>query len=163
MGHLNIRSLKKGHLIEIRKVVQDNNYDIFAISESWVTRSISNAEVKVEGFKLTRLDRSEKTGGGVCLYTHTYWKIKVLKELTAISDSGFHQLWMKVQYKKLKMFLLGVTYRPPDCPVASFTDAFVENYMQALIHGKDIFILGDLNCDLLKSTPESRNFKTIFA
>ena len=66
---------------------------------------------------------------------------------------------MKVQYKKLKMFLLGVTYRPPDCPVASFTDAFVENYMQALIHGKDIFILGDLNCDLLKSTPESRNFK----
>lgn len=30
------------------------------------------------------------------------------------------------------------------------------NYMQALLHAKPVFVLGDLNCNLLKSSPEQK-------
>ena len=34
-------------------------------------------------------------------------------------------------------------------------DDLAPNYLQALTHGKDIFLLGDLNCNMLKDIPES--------
>ena len=33
-------------------------------------------------------------GGGLCAYMRKTLKSKVLKDLSGISDSGFHQLWM---------------------------------------------------------------------
>ena len=47
--------------------MKDRNYDILALSESWLNSTVTNAEVEIEGFKLTRLDRLGKTGGGACL------------------------------------------------------------------------------------------------
>ena len=49
-----------------------------------------------------------------------------------------------------------VVYRPPNCPVTCFIDDLAPNYLQALTHGKDIFLLGDLNCNMLKDILESR-------
>ena len=46
--------------------MKDRNYDILALSESWLNSTVTNAEVEIKGFTLTRLDRLGKTGGGVC-------------------------------------------------------------------------------------------------
>ena len=75
-------------------------------------------------------------------------KSKVLKHLSGISDTGFHQLWMQVQNKTLKSLLLWVTFKPPDCDIACFED-FRDRYTQALVYGLPILVVGDLNCDLL--------------
>jgi hypothetical protein len=97
IAHLNIRSLKKrDHLLQLRCLVKGKDYDVFALSESWLNSSISNAEVEIEGYKLSRLDRTRKSGGGVCVYTRISLKVKILTELTEISPSGSHQLWMHV-------------------------------------------------------------------
>ena len=48
-------------------------------------------------------------GGGVCVYTRKTLKSKILKDLSGISDTGFHQLWMQVQHKTLKSFLASLT------------------------------------------------------
>ena len=65
---LNIRSLKKrDHLLQLRCLVKENCYDVFAVSESWLNSTVSNAEVEIEGYKLSRLDRTTKSGGGVCI------------------------------------------------------------------------------------------------
>ena len=37
------------------------------ISETWFNASVQNKEYNVDGYKLMRLDRHSKTGGGVCL------------------------------------------------------------------------------------------------
>ena len=125
MAHLNIRSLKnRNHLIQLRNIAEEENYGIIAISESWLNSTVSNAEVEIVGYKLSRLDRLNKTGGGVCVYTRRSLKTKVLRDLTGISNSGFHQLWLQIQHDKLKSFLLCVTYRPPDCPTSCFVDNF---------------------------------------
>ncbi len=63
--------------------------DILAISESWLNSSMSNAEVEIIGYKLHRLDRLHKKGGGVCIYACNNFKTKILKDLSYISTSGY--------------------------------------------------------------------------
>ena len=104
---------------------------------------------------MSRLDRSRKikneSGAGVCVYMRKTLKSKVLKDLSRILDTGFHQLWIQFQLKTLKSFLLCVTYKPPDCDIASFEDVR-DHYTEALVYGLPILVVGDLNCDLLVSS-----------
>ena len=68
--HLNAQSIKsRNHIIQIRELVVNKKMDILAISESWLNSSTSNAEVEIIGYKLHRLDRLHKKGGGVCIYS----------------------------------------------------------------------------------------------
>ena len=78
IGHLNIRSLKKrDHLLQLHSLMRDNVHNIFVESESWLNSTISNAEVEIQGYKLSRLDRKKKPGGGVRVYTRTSLKVKI--------------------------------------------------------------------------------------
>ena len=45
-----------------------------------------------------------------------------------------------------------VTYRPPDCPVTCIRDEPKPKFIEALLLGKGIIILGDMNCNLLKTS-----------
>ena len=58
---------------------------------------------------------------------------------------------------KFKVMLLCVVYRPPDCSVSCFGDDFMVNYMHALTFGKEIFVTGDLNCNMLCDCPEAHS------
>ena len=63
---------------------------------------------------------------------------------------------MLIQLRKLRSILLCVTYRPDYCSTSTFHDIFMENYLHALTLGKEIIVVGDLNCDLLKpDSPET--------
>ena len=50
----------------------------------------------------------------MCAYVKSTLKVKVLKDLTDISESGLHQVWIQVQNKKLRSLLVCVVYRPPE-------------------------------------------------
>ena len=70
--HLNVRSLKnRDHLVQLRSLVQENKLDILAVSESWLNSSVKNAQVEIQGYKISRLDREKKISGGVCIIIHT--------------------------------------------------------------------------------------------
>ena len=43
-------------------------------------------------------------------------------------------------------------YRPPDCTLQSFDQEFSESFISASALNKDIYILGDLNCNILNSS-----------
>lgn len=149
--HLNIRSLRNtAHLLQLREFALSNGIDVLTISETWLNSTVSNSEININDYKLQRLDRLHKKGGGVCAYIRKEIKAVVLKEITEISETNFHQLWIKLQYKKSKSVLICVSYRPPDCPSTCFENSFKANYIQALTLGKPIVVLGDLNCDMLK-------------
>ena len=94
VAHLNIRSLKtREHLIQVRNLMDERKYAILAISESWLNSSVKNAEVEIDGYSLSGLDRPRNMkndfGGGVCAYMRKTLKSKVLKDLSGISDTGF--------------------------------------------------------------------------
>ena len=116
LAHLNVRSLKnRDNLIQLRQLIYEQQHDILTISESWLNSTV-NSEVEIEGYKLLRLDRHH--GGGVCVFTHNSLKTKIIKDISVISSTGFHQLWIQIQHKKMKSIVLCVAYRPPDCPVS---------------------------------------------
>ena len=142
IADLNVRSLKtRSHLLQVRELMQEKDYDVLAVSESWLNSTVTNAEVEIDGYKLTRLDRQGKSGGGVCAYTRSSLKVKRLKDMSEISESGFHQLWMQIQLKKLRSMLLCVAYRPDYCPLPCFVNNFMDKYTQALTFGKDILLV----------------------
>ena len=131
--HVNIRSLKnRNNLIQLRQLTYKQQYDILTISESWLNSTVKNSDVQIEGYKLLCLDRLGKQGGGVCVYTRTSLKTNIIKDISEISQTGFHQLWLQIQSKKIKSILLCVVYRPPDCSVSCFMEDFLENYTYAL-------------------------------
>ena len=65
--------------------MDEKKYAILAILESWLNSSVKNAEVEIDGYSLSRLDRprnmKNEFGGGVCAYMRKTLKSKVLKDL----------------------------------------------------------------------------------
>ena len=113
IAHLNVRSVKeRNHLIQLRELMREKNYDVLAISESWLNSTTTNAEVEIAGYKITRLDRTKKVGGGVCVYTRSSLKVKRLKEMSVTSETELQQLWVQIQQEKLRSIVLCVAYRP---------------------------------------------------
>ena len=58
---------------------------MFTISESWLDASVSYLEIEVPGYNIYRVDRSHLVAG----FVHTNG------EISGISSTGFHQLWLK--------------------------------------------------------------------
>lgn len=117
IAHLNVRSLKNtGHFIQVKDTIISNN-DVFTISETWLDHTVSNLEVEIPGYDIYRIDRQSKRGGGVCAYVRQSFKTEVLNQISGISDTGLHQLWVKIQVRNLRSFLVCTTYRPPGNPL----------------------------------------------
>ena len=68
-------------------------------------------KLNVKALKLFRLDRLHKAGGGVCAYVRSDIKFYKHKHLSYISVDNFHQLWLQLQFKKLKL-LKKTTFKP---------------------------------------------------
>ena len=72
-----------------------------------------------------------------------------MENISLVSDNGFQQLWLKVQSRRYKSFVICTAYRPPSTP-SNFMDDLAESLMESLLLGLDVIILGDLNCNLLQ-------------
>ena len=149
--HLNIRSLKnRNHILQLREFVRVTNYHIIILSETWLNKSVKNAEVEIKGYKIFRLDRKDKRGGGVCAYIRSPLKA----QMSGTPTTWFQQLWLQVQYKKIRSFVICAVYTPPDCPVSCFEDFLKPSSTYALSLNNPVIILSDLNCKLLQENPD---------
>ena len=154
--HFNIRSLRNSaHWTQLQKFVIEMQIEVIALSETWLNTTIPNIEINIEGYTLYRQDRLHKRGGGVAAYVRKDIKATILKEISSVSTDLFHQLWLKLQHKKSRPIVMCVSYRPPDCPLSCFENNLKPSNTEALLLDKPIFILGDLNCNILKTGPES--------
>ena len=78
LSHLNIRSLKnRDHIIQLRLLVKQIKHEIITISETWLNSTVSNADIELEGYKILRLDRLGKAGGGLCMYYRNDLKVSL--------------------------------------------------------------------------------------
>ena len=134
--HLNIRSLKnRALLMELQQLTSERKSDIITISETWLNTTVTSSEIQIEGYKLHRLDRLHKGDDGVCACVRKDLKSSVLFEgalLYKLSELNFHQLWLSVQYKKLKSLVICVTYCPDGSPLSSFEEVLKPNYLKKL-------------------------------
>ena len=120
-----------------------------SISESWLHYSDSDLEVQFPGYSLFRLDRSERKGGGVCAFANSNFKYFQVKELSYITESGSHQLWLKVQVGNFRSLLVCMAYRPPNTPLSCFESESSDVLTSAMSLNIPLYIVGDLSFNLL--------------
>lgn len=68
-------------------------------SETCLNSSITDLELEIPGYDLYRVDRNTKPGGGEGVYARQTYKVKVVEEISNISDNGLHQLWINLQVR----------------------------------------------------------------
>lgn len=87
VAHLNVRSLVPKYNL-IKSLILDNNIDIFAMTETWLTLNIPNSFVNIPGYSLVRRDRDGR-GGGVAAYIRSSIRFQLLKSSCSIEQQFF--------------------------------------------------------------------------
>ena len=134
----------------MKDTVISNNFNVFTISETWLDHTVTNLEVEIPGYDIYRIIRQSKRGGGVCTYVRKSFKTEILNQISGISATGLDQLWVKIQVRNTWSFLVCTTYRPPGTPTTSFDIDLGASLISACLLNKPIYILGDMNCNLLQ-------------
>ena len=69
-GHLNARSLNRDDkLDQISKLVKENWFDVFAVTETWFNDRVSIGCLQIPGYNpIIRLDRHQRMGGGIAFF-----------------------------------------------------------------------------------------------
>ena len=141
------------HFTLVKDSVVSNSFDIFTIPETWLDSSVNNESIHIPGYTLYRQDRGpHKPGGGLCVYIKKNYKVSSLENVSSVSDNNFQQLWLKVQSRCYKSFVICTVYRPPSTPL-NFMDDLANSLIESLLSGLDVIILGNL----LQDNAESRS------
>ena len=141
VAHLFVRSVaSRENFYLLKQTVTTKNFDIFTVSESWLDLTVCDADILIPRYTTFRHDRGpHKRGGGVLVYVKDIYKACVIEKWSSVSESNFQQLWLKVQCKKFKSFLLCTVYRPPDAPI-DFLENLSETFVDSLLHGSNVII-----------------------
>lgn len=144
-GHVNVRSLL-AHFDDLSEIVIENGYDLFGVSETWLSEHIPNAAIDIPGYTIVRRDRATR-GGGVALYIAQHLRY------VNVCDAGFvdddvEQIWVLLSIMS-KTFAFGCMYRSPSSNVSTFLDKLGS----ALCHIQGVsdfmYCVGDININML--------------
>lgn len=141
IGHINARSLLH-KFIQIKNYLENNNIDIMAITETWLTDLIINERLSINGYKLLRFDRRQGRGGGIVIYVRTTLHCQLINIHVT---KHFEQLWIEFKTQNIKT-LLGAIYRPPGyVNFNEFLEEFELNISQNLLGSDNLICIGDFN------------------
>ncbi|GAB0187131.1 hypothetical protein GRJ2_001178400 [Grus japonensis] len=97
---------------ELEATVQQENYDIVAITETWWDDS-HNWSAAMDGYKLFRREQQGRRGDGVALYVRESFDCLELDDDD--DDDRVECLWVRIQRKANKAdIMVGVCCRPPN-------------------------------------------------
>ena len=159
MAHLNIRSLLgRGRADLIKNQIANSGYDVFTLSETWLTQAVPDAMLSVPNYSIVRQDRSwagegqkvPKKGGGVLCY---------MKESLKFSDSNVKELntstqdlemqWLQLYLENVRPIVIVNVYRPPQGDYKKCCEMLTEAVNKAeLADTTDLFVMGDFNIDM---------------
>ena len=149
MASLNINSLLL-HIDELRVFMSSSKIDILMIYETKLDSTIHDNEVHLTGLEIVRTDRkvNGRNRGGVCIYLRTNLNSKIRNDL---SNDKLEWLTIEITKPRSKAFLVSTWYRPPNSPSELFNE-FEKVIDKIDAENKELFLLGDLNCDFLSGS-----------
>jgi len=107
--YTNATSLNSGKLNDLRAECIDTDYDIRFVTETWFNQE---SVVNIDGYDCFRRDRSDKKGGGVCIYTRSSETLSFREtNYDQLNSSSIEQVWC-VADTGGESILLGCIYRP---------------------------------------------------
>lgn len=154
LGHLNVRSLLP-KFTDVKNHIISNNYEIFAISETWLSRCVSDNVISVPNYHLLRKDRVGR-GGGVCVYIKNTFSHRII-----VCNNSIEQLWFTVTIGKTRLGV-GVVYNPHRSCYKECLNALEDAFSILYPSTDELICLGDFNIDLLKiNEPASTAFTAL--
>nr|CAI5829862.1 unnamed protein product [Callosobruchus analis] len=141
IGQLNIRSLLPS-FNDLSQIIVQHNYDFFGITETWLNRSISNNQLKINGYNLYRKDR-ETRGGGVCIYVKETYATHVIDGL----DDAIEQIWVEIKINKQNL-AIGTVYRSPAEDVTTFLSIFEDTLSSVHMAVDKLVCTADFNINM---------------
>jgi hypothetical protein len=145
--HLNINSLFS-KMNEIDMILQLKQYEIIFLNETKFDCFVPNSFYQNNYYDIIRRDRYfnedliGKKGGGIVIFIKKHYKIKFIKSL----DMEFINLNLTIGALSFNFIS---AYKSPKTNNFQFLDA-LEKYMLSIDLNQPLFIIGDLNLDLLK-------------
>ena len=155
MLFLNIRSAK-GPGLELLEAEMNRwgvQWDLVGLAETWLD-SESEKLVSVKGFSLVSASRRGRIGGGVALLIREGLVYRERGDLSMFLEGVFESTFVEiVRGEGQGNIIVGVVYRPPGGEMGQFNSRMVE--IANKLRGKEVYIMGDFNVDLLKSSSHS--------
>ena len=129
--------------------------DLLYLLHTWLNSFVESCTVQITGFLFYGQDWGDhKPGGGFGIYIRDTNKATLIENIFMITNDNFHQLWLKVQVRKYKSFIICTVYSPPSATIACI-DVLTQNFAELLLLGHDIIVLGDLNVNMLSDTAKT--------
>ena len=155
IAHLNIDSLSS-KVDQLRHFMYSNEVHIMALCETKLDEHISDDVISVNNYSIYRNDRNTH-GGGVALYVNDV-NITEHKLRGDLMPQSLELLAIEIKLSMAKPIIIIVWYRPPKSS-SDQIDIFESLLQEIEMENKEIVILGDVNCDLLKDTPDYQTRK----
>ena len=149
IGHINIQGLNnKIDQVRLMLSSEQNKIQLFGLSETKLQSFHPDTIYEIDGYqKPFRRDRTENQGGGILLYAENGVACKRRPDL---ENEQLECIWLEVKPNKSKSFLVGHMYRPPNSGII-WNEHFEECIENVLKEEKELYLLGDINRDLLNT------------
>ena len=144
IAHINPRSLMPS-LDDVIDIVTRENIDVLGVSESWLRPSVEDSFLIILGYKCERQDRARGRGGGTCIIYRNTLTAERLRVPTGGSE--LETLWLS--FGRCQRAVIGVAYRPPRGAVTPQLDDLRDQLAHLLGKGGQVYLLGDMNLDVL--------------
>ncbi|XP_046662977.1 uncharacterized protein LOC124355866 [Homalodisca vitripennis] len=134
---------------ELCSVIEDFQFDLLGITESWLSSETPSHVFDVPCYSLHRFDRPTGLGdggGGIVLYVKQ--EIKFVRLYLQNVDNRIEYISGVVNLKGLKL-LICIAYRPPDVPYSTLSSLIHALYIDESPGVDSVILLGDLNVNLL--------------
>lgn len=140
----NVRGLRS-KTTQFRLGMFASNWDIVALTETWLIESIGSAELFPPEYQVFRRDRCElrtglSRGGGVLVAVAPHIKVTRLLQL---EDEG-ENIWLKLEMSNKKRLVISNSYFPPNSPLHVYLSYFEKLYNLNL-NNENLLLLGDYN------------------
>ena len=158
---LNCRSLrKKTHML--KDLLDENRIDVALLQETWLQGDLSiYAEFKEIGYKIKKLERTKKRGGGLAVLAKSS-TVRKLSSNRSYSFKGFDNITCKLNAGKLSMRLVNL-YRPPENSKSDFLTEFQSFLLKLQEVDGMVIIMGDFNINWLNKDHITIKFSKILA
>ncbi|CAL8083510.1 unnamed protein product [Orchesella dallaii] len=159
IGHLNVRDiLSANKKDDIASIINNVNFHIFGITETWLYSEIPDEELYIPGYKIIRSDRPtvknyKQRGGGLLLYVHEQYEIQ---RYTTQLKTNVEIVHIHISKEHLPKIHIILAYKPPTVSTKQFCQDLSQQ--MDLTKHSETYIFGDFNINLLNRDTNCREF-----
>ena len=148
---------------EIERIKIEASPEIIGVTETWLTDSINNSLVELDGYNLFRFDRTlesrKNSGGGLIIYYKEGLKCTPLEYLNKCTPD-IEIIRLKFKLTNTRPIYYALVYRPPSGNIASFLEILDSYILDFRTSGNcEVNINGDMNIDLFQRNANTKRYR----